>query len=432
MKKLLSILNKPLYVTVISLMIAGAIFASVLLESQASPKEMQFVKAVPGTISLVGQATPGVAGSNLTLAFAASGQIDTVNVKAGDSVKKGDVLAALDPGNAAGGLTQAKAAYAAAVASYQKVVNGATGPAIDAARASLNAAKVARDQAASSHDALVENARRKLYSDNLVAVSDDKTRRDIVPTITGAYNGENPGYYELYFDDFNDLYNNKKVSYIGLEKGDTKRSDLPQPLGTKGLLVAFPQVDYDLGINYKLDDRWTVDIPNINGANYTSNLNAYQAALQARSQALANADALIAQAESNLNVVTAAARPEDVAAAAAQVENARGALQIAQSVYDQRRIIAPGDGTITAVRVSAGQMTAANAPAIEISGDSFIKEVAIVVPNATIIDADGKTYVQVKSGADVVRKEVVIGLKDNLFTEIVSGISVGDEVVIQP
>lgn len=422
---LLSILNRPLYVTIASLAVAGGIATAVLLMGNPPAVQAEFVQAVPGTISLTGQATSG-SSTNLTLAFAAGGQISSVEVAAGDSVKKGDVLAALDPQNTAGGLTQARAAYAAATAAYQKVVNGATGPTIDAARAAVTTAKVARDQAERQQDTLVENARRKLYSDNLVAVSDDKDRRDIAPTITGAYNGKEPGEYEFYFKGFNDLYNNKKISFIGLEKGDARRSDVPQPFGTRGLLVAFPDLDY------RLDDRWTVEIPNTSGANYASNLNAYEAALQTRSQTIATADAAVAQAESNLNVVAAAARPEDVAAAAAQVESARGALQIAQAAYDQRRIIAPGDGTITAVRISAGQVSVPNAPAIEMSGASFAKDVTVVVPNAAIINVSGRTYVRVKSGTGIAEKDVTIGIRDNIHTEILSGISVGEEVELQP
>ncbi len=120
-------------------MIAVGIGAATLLGG-SSAAHAQFVKAVPGSISILGQAVSGSTATSLTLAFTVGGQISDVNVAVGDAVKKGDVLAALDPQSTAGGLTQAKAAYDAASAAYQKVVNGATGPAIDAARAAVNMA----------------------------------------------------------------------------------------------------------------------------------------------------------------------------------------------------------------------------------------------------------------------------------------------------
>ncbi len=112
------------------------------------------------------------------------------------------------------------------------------------------------------------------------------------------------------------------------------------------------------------------------------------------------------------------------------MEGARGALQIAQAAYDQRRIIAPGDGTVTAVHISAGQAATANTPAVELSGTSFAKDAAVVVPNAAIVSANGKAYVRVRSGSGLVQKEVATGIHDNLNTEVLSGLSAGEEVAI--
>jgi HlyD family secretion protein len=177
--------------------------------------------------------------------------------------------------------------------------------------------------------------------------------------------------------------------------------------------------------------NWIVSIPNTKASDYIAKYNAYQTALQTQTQTLATTDAAVQQAESNLNVTAAAARPEDVASAAAQVESAKGALQVAQAAYDQYRIVAPSDGTITAVHVSAGQTATANAPAIEMSGTSFAKSVPVSVPNSAIITNNGKTYVRVKSGSGTIEKEVTTGIHDASTTEIVSGLSAGDQVAVQ-
>ena len=302
---------------------------------------------------------------NLTLGFLASGRIKSVSVKAGDTVTKGKVLAELDAGNTLGALTQARAAYTGAQANYQKVINGATGTTIDVAKAALNTAKTNLEQVTNQQNTLIINARRKLYSDGLVAVSDDDTRRNIVPTITGNYDGAQEGQYEIYFADFNALYNRNEISFRDLEKGIAEKSDLPQKFGTKGLLIAFPEADY------RLDDRWTVDIPNKNGTNYVANLNAYQSAIQTKDQAIATAQATLDQANANLASIVTAARPEDVAGAQAQVNNALGAVQIAEAAYNNTIITAPIDGTVTSVVITAGQIAAPNAPAIELKANNF-------------------------------------------------------------
>lgn len=421
---LFSILNKPLYVTIASLVIAGGIGASVFLGGNAVA-QAQLAKAAPGTISITGQAAQNGSGTNLTLAFTAGGQISQVNVKSGDSVKKGDVLAALDPQNTAGGLTQAKAAYASAAAAYQKVVNGATGPAIDAARAAVNTATVARDQTQKQQEVLVQNAYSALLNATPQAYPETGGVEQDAPAILGSYSLGKEGTItlETYPSSAESGYSFRLSGLV--TGGGTVSSVTPQPLGNSGLTILFPT-------GYNGSRTWSITLPNTKAPDYVAKYNAYQTAKQTQSQANATADAAVAQAESNLNVTAAAARPEDVAAASAQVESARGALQIAQAAYDQRRIIAPGDGKITAVHISAGQVAAANAPAIEMSGSSFVKDASVIVPNGAIISANGKTYVRVQTASGLVQKEVTTGIHDNLNTEILSGINVGDEVVIQP
>lgn len=349
-KHIKSLPHHPKRVIIISLVIALAVgaFGYIKINKKvATPVVEENINTNAATSS-----------SNLTLGFLASGRIKSVSVKAGDVVKKGQVLAELDAGNTLGALTQARASYATAQANYQKVINGATGPTIDIAKAAVNTAKVTLEQITNQQNTLVANARRKLYSDGLIAVSDDDTRRSIVPTITGSYDGVQEGHYEIFFSDINDLYNRNEISFIGIEKGRGSKDELPQPLGTRGLLIAFPEA------SYQLDDRWTIDIPNKNGTNFVSNLNAYQLALQNKEQMVATAQATLDQANANLNSIITTARPEDVASAQAQVNSMLGAIQIAEAAYNNTIITAPSDGKVTSVAVTAGQIAVPNAPAI--------------------------------------------------------------------
>lgn len=60
------------------------------------------------------------------------------------------------------------------------------------------------------------------------------------------------------------------------------------------------------------------------------------------------------------------------------------------------------------------------------------KQEGISVPNVALISDDGRTYVDVREGAKPVRREVVLGARGPARSEVVSGLEVGDEVVLTP
>ncbi len=357
-RMLLSVLNKPIPVTLVALVVAGAIGTFVWF-NQDSGVDVP-VQVAPADSSMSGSGT-----STLTLAFITGGQIKSVAVVTGDTVHKGEVLATLDPQNTSGGLTQAKAAYDAAVAAYQKVVNGASGPDIDVAKAAVQAAMVARDQAVRQQQVLVDTAYTALLNVSPQAYPQDAQQdaNKTAPVISGSYllGKEGSIMVETYASGALSGYS-FRVSGLAEGVGDVSNVT-PQPIGNSGLYITFPQ-----GVHSHT--MWVIGLPNTKAGDYVAKYNAYQAALQAKQQAAANADAAVKQAQAHLSVVAASARPEDVATASAQVENARGALSIAQAAYDARRIVAPFDGTITAVHISVGQVALVSAPAIELSGSA--------------------------------------------------------------
>ncbi len=332
-KHVKSLPHHPKRVIILSLLIAGAI--STLGYIQINQKVATPMVEENTNTSMATQSS-----SNLTLGFLASGRIKSVSVKAGDTVSKGQVLAELDAGNTLGALTQARAAYANAKANLT-IVSEQT------STSKNNVTNVTTQQ-----DTLVANARRKLYSDNLIAISEDDTRRNIVPTISGNYDGEQEGQYKLYFANINALSNNAHIHFIGLEKGTANKNDVPEVFGSKGLLIAFPN------LSYNAQDRWTVDIANKNGTNYVTNLNAYQAALETRNKAIADAKASVGTT-GGVSVSDA-----QIAQAQAGVSSALGAVQIAEAAYNNTIIKAPADGTVTSVAISVGQIAVPNAIAI--------------------------------------------------------------------
>lgn len=296
---------------------------------------------------------------NVSLSFPSSGKIKSVSVKAGDHVKRGDILAVLTPDYIDGALIQAQAAYEIAKANYQKIINGATGSAIDLAKAAVNTATVNLNETTKQQEVLVNNAYRTLLNSSLVVQSNSSNDPYDKPIVSGTYDCKKEGAYYL------EIYNSVggySVNYSGLETGILDLTDVPKPLGSCGLFLAL-----DKGKNLSSGAKFNIQIPNMTAANYAANNNAYQLALQTKSQATAMAEASLEQAKATLENVATSARGEDVAIAKAQLDNARGAL-IANAAYNNTVISAPGDGMITAVYITPDQIITSNVPAIVFLG----------------------------------------------------------------
>ncbi len=348
--KLHRFVNTPHHVGIVSLIIALALGAIVYMQVHRAPAH-----PYTPTADTLGDQN-GTQVQDLTLGFVSGGRIASVSVKTGDVVHTGEQLAALDNGAAAGALSQARAAYDAAQANYQKVINGATGTAIDVARTAQHSAQVALDAATKQQQTLVDNAYRTLLNSNLVAESDtDSTLAQ--PAITGTYTKGTEGTLSI------EIHQTGSTGYLkltGLVTGtaDVPTAGTPVPLLDTGLSLTVPSLTtYD-------STNWHITIPNTKASNYLANYNAYLSAKEMKTQVVAAAQSALDQATANLALAAAAARPEDVASAQAQVENAKGTLQIAAAAYNNTVITSPSDGTVTAVMIAPGQIAQANAPAI--------------------------------------------------------------------
>jgi len=291
----------------------------------------------------------------LTLGFLSSGRVKSISVKAGDNVKKGEVLATIDADNEDGGLIQAEAAYEVAKANYQKIINGATKTAVDIAKTSVNTAEVNLNGISKQQEVLVNNALRSLLNSSLEAQSVSDNEAHDSPTISGTYECKNEGSYDLQIYSSSGGYS---LNYSGLENGTLFLTDVPRPLGDCGLLLAFDKTKTP-----QAGAKFNIQIPNKNAANYSSNNNAYKLALQNKEQAISGAQAALNQAQAAFESVVTNARPEDVAIAEAEVERAHGAL-IANPTYGNMIISAPTNGTVTAIYISLGQTIKPNSGAI--------------------------------------------------------------------
>lgn len=288
-----------------------------------------------------------VSTTDLSLSFDSSGVVRSVSAKVGDSVVKGQILAALDQRSQRAAVTAARGRVLSAQARYQKVLEGSSNEEIAIAQINLDSAKRDLENTKKTQDNLVANARRALYSSGLEASPVNSSGEQTIPSIGGGYTGTTEGSYIITVDSSSSGF----VSISGIETGRAILSDVaPQSLGTKGLTIIFPDTDVVAGA------RWEITVPNKNSASYVANVNAYTNAVSVAENAIADAENRLATREAELNLKRATARQPDVDAALAEVITAQAGLEEAQAALERTILRAPADGTITAVDIKIGQV----------------------------------------------------------------------------
>lgn len=306
--------------------------------------------------------------SDLNLSFKNTGTLQRLNVQVGDQVRQGQTLAMLDEKNASSAITQAKATLLAAQANYDKLQNGASGADLNVAKTALETAKTAYDNTVAQQKVLVANALSALLNSGLAAMPAANNTSGATITISGAYSGPQ-GSYTI---NISPLGGAVGYSISGIEQtsGVLTRA-IAQPLGNNGLFFT---------VNASSDNivgTWTLQIPNTQAATYVTNYNAYQAALQNQTQAIASAQAAVDSAQAQLDLKQSPPRPEDLQAAQAQVQQAEAQLQSAENTYSDNIITAPIDGTITSVDATIGETIAPQ------------KEVLVLLdPNSLHVESD--------------------------------------------
>ncbi|HEU0050972.1 MAG TPA: biotin/lipoyl-binding protein, partial [Patescibacteria group bacterium] len=175
------------------------------------PKNVNAIQTEPVTRQDLQQTvlTTGqvVSDASVNLSFLGSGVIRRMNVKEGDRVKAGDVLALLDQTSAQASLTSARGALAQAQANYERVIRGSTDQQIAVSRAAVDAAQVALDNAKKSLDQvtaqqnlLVANAYSSVLNSGLAAIPSPSNLSSLSPMVNGVYTGSSGQYKIQLFD----------------------------------------------------------------------------------------------------------------------------------------------------------------------------------------------------------------------------------------
>ena len=344
-----------------------------------------------------------VSSTDLSLGFEVSDVVRSINVSVGDKVRKGAIIATLNSGEERAAVTSARGALLAADARYKKVLEGSSNEEIALAQVNLDTAKKELATTKKTQDTLVQNAQRKLLSDGLIAEPLNSTFTANTPRISGTYTGSEGTYTISVSSAGSDFVNISGVE-IGTAKYNTTTA---QPLGTKGLSIIFPT-----GTNSSQGGTWTVVLPNTSGANYVSNSNAYNQALDARESAIASAESMVAQREAELNLKRATARQPDVDSALADVITAQAGVESANARLEKKILRAPAAGTITKVDIKVGEISTPQKEVIVLQditnlyleaniGEGNISTIALGQSVAVSYDAlPGQTYNATVSSID--------------------------------
>lgn len=137
------------------LIIVAAIVAAIFYFNQ--PPEIEYVteKVQQGDLKQTVSETGTVqAASEIDLNFKANGTIEEINVKEGDEVKKGDVLAKLDDSEVQIQIRQAQASLASAQANLDILIAGASPEDVKVTEESVASAKVTYDNAVRDYDTI--------------------------------------------------------------------------------------------------------------------------------------------------------------------------------------------------------------------------------------------------------------------------------------
>jgi HlyD family secretion protein len=293
-----------------------------------------------GPVRAAGKVIPA---QEAELAFPTSGQVRTVPIAVGDTVKAGDLLVALDSTDADAGVVEAQAALFRAQANLDEMQAGPRTQEVTAAEARVQAAQARLDQLstpaseseisagrsslAAAQAALQQLSAGPRQGERIAALADLSNAEAVLKQAQSAYDQ---------VKDRND---------VGMLP---QSRDLQQATNNYEAV----QARYDLLFAGPEADAVAAGRAQVQQA---------QAALDrlltpATLSQVAEAQAQVRSAQAELDLLQAGARDQTLAVAAVAITEAEAALRRAQSAQDATAIRAPFAGTITGLSVSPGEM----------------------------------------------------------------------------
>lgn len=303
-----------------------------------------------------------------------SGNIVSLEVREGDSVREGQVIAALDREELEGQVEQAEGALRAAQAALAELRAGTRSEEIRKARAQYEAAQSALHQAQARLDLVRAGPRKEQIEQLRAADKQAQARLSLVR--------EGPRQEQI-----RQLRAALAQADVSLAEAQTELRRA-RALESQGA-IAEQQVDQartrrDTALaqveaaRERLAEAETgarpQEIREAEAAVEAARQRLAEAQAGARPQELREAEAAVAQAESQvrtakaaLDLALAGPRPETIAAAEARVEQAQGVLTIARAQRGYAEVRSPVDGVVMLRNLEPGELVVPGAPIVRLA-----------------------------------------------------------------
>ncbi len=293
------------------------------------------------------------------LSFPVQGRVAQVNVRKGDNVVEGQILATLESREGEANLAAARAAVADARAALalldagvREETRAVTTETVRLKEAQLVTTRQTTEQA-------IATAKRTLLNTELTSYTNNTNKTAVPPLVSGTYQCDAEGMYVISVFRSN-AQSGFSFTVRGLEEGTFDASlDQPATFGSCGLRLLFTA-----GGNYA-NTTWYIDIPNKKSPLYTQNKNAYDAAVTNAATAIALAEQELFLAEATARESVASARPEARAQAEATLAAALARAESSEAALSDRVLRAPFNGTVVSLDLVPGE-TITTAPVLSL------------------------------------------------------------------
>lgn len=396
----------PVKAVVAVLIAALVVSAIVVYRTRFAPKPAPaFTTATVtrGTVTSTVTATgPISAAAAVPLNFKQSGKLTSIDVRVGDQVKAGQVLATLDPSDFEASLQQAQSSLASSQAAYNKLVQQPLPTDIAAAKATVDVAatqlvtaqhSLASAEEAASKDVaaaqqVFDDAARNLKStqtqieastaqDGVAVANAQRALADAHRTAQAL-----PAVIQQQVEQAKDKLYADQVTYDAqVARGQASKEARQAALNADqtaldqanaSAVQQLTQSQQALNQAQSTLDSANASLKN-DEAKFQGTLIAAQTQLnnaqsslasaraksaqgiQASQDQVASAQSALAQARANFDKSSAPATQPDLDAANAQVASAQAAIKLAQNNLDSATLVAPSDGAVTAINGAIGQ-----------------------------------------------------------------------------
>ncbi|MBC7981531.1 efflux RND transporter periplasmic adaptor subunit [Candidatus Parcubacteria bacterium] len=359
-------------------------------------------------VSLTGKV---IAAKNVDMGFESAGRINKVNFKVGDRVKKGQVIASLQNGDAVSNLQKSYALASAQNARLQDTQNGSRPEEIAVVQGDLVGAQNELDLSKQVLEAELQNIYNK--ADEAIRFKIDNVftnPRSVNPQFNYSVDQSQNSKQKL-SDDRLKLTEtfvkwNGKYNISNIEEVKTyivQVQNFINDINTAMSIAAEKSVSSDANYATVQSNKADVSLARTNFSAANNSFNQAQISYK-------NSQNLLTRAQNNLKLKMSGGTATQVDIQRADLQSANASVNSARAIIAKTLITAPFDGVITKVDVKEGEISSPNTPVISLLNDGEYQIETYVSENDIAkLKVDQKTKISLDAyGRDVFFEGMII------------------------